>query len=447
MWRWAITTSTMIDWELPRCLPWEKPGYEVERIRADFPILSRSINGKPLIWLDNAATTQKPRQVIRRLQQFYEEENSNVHRGAHPLAERATDAYEGSRERVSSFLHAASPQEIVFVRGATEGINLVAQTYGRSVVRKGDQVLVSQLEHHANLVPWQVLCREQGAYLRIIPIDDQGKIDLEHYQQLLEAPSPTKIVALTQVSNVLGSVTPVAEMTRMAHGAGAVVLVDGAQAAAHVPVDVVLLDCDFYVFSGHKLYGPTGIGALYGKQSLLQQMVPYQSGGNMIYQVTEEEATFQDPPHRFEAGTGNIADAVGLGAAIEYFLSLGLDRVFHHERKLIAHAELALSQIKGIRLLGRESEQVGGPDLVCDYDRVGVLPFVMDGISNEAVGQHLSQHGIAVRTGHHCAQPLLRRFGLDGVVRPSFALYNTFQEIDVLVEALQKLRQRHPCRR
>lgn len=435
----AITISTMIDWELPRCLPWEKPGYEVEHIRADFPILSRSINGKPLIWFDNAATTQKPRQVIRRLQKFYEEENSNVHRGAHPLAALATDAYEGARERVSAFLHAASPQEIVFVRGATEGINLVAQTYGRSVVRKGDQVLVSQLEHHANLVPWQILCREQEASLRIIPIDEQGEIDLEQYHQLLKAPTPTRIVALTHVSNVLGTVVPVAEMTRMAHEAGAFVLVDGAQAAAHVPVDVILLDCDFYVFSGHKLYGPTGIGALYGKESLLQQMIPYQSGGNMIRQVTAEEATYQDPPHRFEAGTGNIADAVALGAAIEYFLSLGVERVFQHEQRLMEHAEQALSQVKGIRLLGRGSEQCSGTDRGCGQERVGVLPFVIKGISNEAVGQHLSRHGIAVRTGHHCAQPLLRRFGLEGAVRPSFALYNTIQEIDTLAETLHKL--------
>lgn len=435
----AITISTMIDWELPRYLPWEKPGYEVEGIRADFPILSRPVGGKQLIWLDNAATTQKPRQVIRRLQKFYEEENSNVHRGAHPLAALATDAYEGARERVSAFLHAASHEEIVFVRGATEGINLVAQTYGRSVVRKGDQVLVSQLEHHANLVPWQILCREQEASLRIIPIDDQGEIDLEQYQQLLKAQSPTRIVALTHVSNVLGTVTPVAEMARMAHEAGAFVMIDGAQAAAHVPVDVVLLDCDFYVFSGHKLYGPTGIGALYGKQSLLQQMIPYQSGGNMIRQVTAEEATYQDPPHRFEAGTGNIADAVALGAAIEYFLSLGVERVFQHEKKLMEHAEQALSQVKGIRLLGRGSKQCSGTDRVCGQERVGVLPFVIKGISNEAVGQHLSRYGIAVRTGHHCAQPLLRRFGLEGAVRPSFALYNTIQEIDVLAETLHKL--------
>lgn len=440
----TILQFNELPWELPRELPWElkkmqprelplphysrHPGFDVDRVRKDFPILSRKVNGKPLIWFDNAATTQKPTQVIRRIQSFYESENSNVHRGVHTLAEEATEAYENSRRLVQDFIHAKSPDEIVFVRGTTEAINLIAQTYGKQSVRAGDKVLVSQLEHHANIVPWQMLCREAGASLQVIPVDETGQIQLSAYRsQLLQKP---KIVALAHVSNVLGTITPIPDMISLAHQAGAKVVIDGAQGISHVPVDVQELDCDFYAFSGHKIYGPTGIGVLYGKAELLDQMPPYQGGGNIITDVTFERSDYHAPPKRFEAGTGNIADAVGLGAALTYFSNLGKDQIFGYEHMLLSYATEELQRIPGIRLIGTAR------------DKTGVISFTLQNHTNEDIGMALNLEGIAVRAGHHCAQPVLRRFGLESAVRPSFAFYNTFQEVDTMIRVLLHLTQR-----
>lgn len=403
----------------------EPCSYDVEAIRADFPILREKVGGKDLIWLDNAATTQKPQCVVDRLVYFYEHENSNVHRGAHTLAARATDAYEEAREKVRRFLNAASASEIIFVRGATEAINLIAQTYGKANVGEGDDILITCLEHHANIVPWQMLCSEKRANLRVIPVDGSGQIDLGEYRNMVGP--RTKIVALAQVSNALGTITPAAEMIGIAHQFGAKVVVDGAQAVSHLPVDVRALDADFYVFSGHKLYGPTGIGALYGKLELLNEMAPYHGGGNMIRDVTFEKTTYQSAPHRFEAGTGNIAGAVGLGAAVDYVSGIGLDAIRRYEHELLVYGETALQQVPGLRLIGTAKE------------KTSILSFVIDGIPNEQIGQALNREGIAVRAGHHCAQPVLRRFGLEGTVRPSLALYNTKAEIDKMAEVLMSL--------
>lgn len=403
----------------------EACGYDVEAVRADFPILREKVEGKDLVWLDNAATTQKPRCVIDRLSYFYEHENSNVHRGAHTLAARATDAYEGAREKIRRFLHASSASEIVFVRGATEAINLIAQTYGKANVGEGDDVLVSCLEHHANIVPWQMLCREKRANLRVIPVDESGQIELDEYRRMIGP--RTKIVAFAQVSNALGTITPAAEMIGIAHRFGAKAVVDGAQAVSHLPVDVRALDADFYVFSGHKLYGPTGIGVLYGKLGILNDMAPYHGGGNMIRDVTFEKTTYQSAPHRFEAGTGNIAGAIGLGAAVDYVSGIGMDTIRRYERELLVYGETALQQVPGLRLIGTAQE------------KASVLSFVIDGIPNERIGRALDREGIAVRAGHHCAQPVLRRFGLEGTVRPSLALYNTKAELDRMREVLLKL--------
>jgi cysteine desulfurase/selenocysteine lyase len=386
------------------------------------------------VWLDNAATTQKPRAVIDRLSYFYEHENSNVHRGAHTLAARATDAYEAARDKVRRFLNAPSAKEIVFVRGATEGINLVAQSFGRRHVGEGDEIVVTHLEHHANIVPWQQLCAEKGARLRVAPVDDSGQVILEAYEKLLGP--RTRLVAFTQVSNALGTITPAREMIAMAHRHGARVLLDGAQAVSHLPVDVQSLDCDFYVLSGHKVFAPTGIGALFGKAEVLESMPPWQGGGNMIADVTFEKTVYQPAPARFEAGTGNIADAVGLGAALDYVESLGRAAIDRHEHDLRVYAEGCLAALPGVRLVGTARE------------KAGVISFVLDGARTEEVGGLLDQEGIAVRSGHHCAQPILRRFGLEATVRASFAPYNTREDVEALVAAVRRIQlQRAPARR
>jgi cysteine desulfurase/selenocysteine lyase len=401
--------------------------FDVEAIRRDFPILREVVNGHPLIWLDNGATTQKPLSVIDRISYFYEHENSNVHRAAHELAARSTDAYESAREKTRRFLNAGSPREIVFVRGATEAINLVAQSWGRRNIQKDDEIVVSWMEHHANIVPWQMLCAEKGARLRVAPVDDSGQILLDEYEKLLGP--KTRLVSITHVSNALGTVLPVKEMVEAAHRHGARVLVDGAQAVSHLRVDVQAINCDFYVFSGHKVFAPTGIGVVYGKTEVLENMPPWQGGGNMIQDVTFEKTLYQPPPQRFEAGTGNIADAVGLGAAIDYLDRVGIANVSRHEHGLLTYATAALLKIPGLRIIGTAKE------------KAGVLSFVLDSFRTEEVGDYLNRKGIAVRGGHHCAQPILRRFGLESTVRATLALYNTCEEIDALVAALWDLRQ------
>jgi cysteine desulfurase/selenocysteine lyase len=400
--------------------------FDVQAIRRDFPILGESFNGHPLVWLDNAATTQKPRAVIDRLSHFYAHENSNVHRAAHQLAARATDAYEAARETVRRFLNASSAREIVFVRGTTEGINLIAQSWGRRNIGKDDEIVITWLEHHANIVPWQMLCAEKGAKLRVAPVDDSGQVLLDEYERLLNA--RTKLVSFSHVSNALGTVTPVEEMVAMAHRYGAKVIVDGAQSVAHTRVDVQQYDCDFFVFSGHKIFAPTGVGVVYGKPEVLESMPPWQGGGNMIKDVTFEKTIYNDPPVRFEAGTGTIADAVGLGAALDYVSRIGLVNIGAYEHDLLAYGTEVLQRIPGLRLIGTAPE------------KASVLSFVMDGYRTEDIGSALAREGIAVRAGHHCAQPILRRFGLESTVRPSLAFYNTCEEIDALGAALWSLK-------
>jgi cysteine desulfurase / selenocysteine lyase len=401
------------------------PPFSVATVRRDFPILGERIKGYPLIWLDNAATTQKPQVVIDRLAHFYAHENSNVHRAAHELAARATDAYEGARTTVQRFLGASSADEIVFVRGATEAINLVAQSWGRQNILAGDEIVISYLEHHANIVPWQQLVSEKGARLRVIPVDDSGQILLDEYQKLLN--ERTKLVAVAHVSNALGTIVPVRAVSDLAHRVGARVLIDGAQAVSHMPVNVQALGADFYVFSGHKVFGPTGIGVLYGTAEILESMPPWQGGGNMISAVSFERTTYQKPPQRFEAGTGNIADAAGLGAALDYVSRIGMEVIDRYEQDLLTYATAALQSISGLRLIGTAQE------------KASVLSFVLDGHDPVAVGSALNQEGIAVRAGHHCAEPILRRFGVSATVRPSLAFYNTHDEVDALVAALRRL--------
>lgn len=402
--------------------------FDVNAVRRDFPILSERVNGRPLVWFDNAATTQKPRSVIDRLARFYAHENSNIHRAAHELAARSTDAYEAARQKVQRFINASSVDEIVFTRGTTESINLVAATFGLKHVGAGDEIVITHLEHHANIVPWQQLALAKGAKLRIAPVDDRGAVLIEEYGKLLNG--RTKLVAFTQVSNALGTVTPAKEMIEMAHRAGAVVLLDGAQSVSHMKVDVQSLDPDFFVFSGHKLFGPTGIGVLWGRKVLLDSLPPYQTGGNMIQDVTLERSIFHGAPNRFEAGTGNIADAVGLGAAIDYVEKLGLDTIGAYEHSLIAYAtRKLLAEVPGVTIIGTAPE------------KAGVISLVLKGVPSEEVGARLNQYGIAVRSGHHCAQPILRRFGQETTVRPSFAFYNTFGEVDLLVCALREIQR------
>ncbi|RKR85125.1 cysteine desulfurase/selenocysteine lyase [Mucilaginibacter gracilis] len=403
------------------------PPFDVNLVRNDFPILQERVNGRPLIWLDNAATTQKPRQVIDRISYFYEHENSNIHRAAHELAARATDAYEGAREKVRAFINAASVNEIIFVRGATEAINLVAKSWGEQHLNAGDEIIVSHLEHHANIVPWQQLAAKKGLKIKVIPVDDEGQILLDEYAKLLGP--KTKLVAFTQVSNALGTVTPAARIVELAHQAGAKVLVDGAQSVSHMKVDVRALDADWFVFSGHKVFGPTGIGVVYGKEALLNETQPWQGGGNMIVDVTFEYTQYHKAPSRFEAGTGNIADAVGLGAAIDYVNKIGIDNISRYEHYLLVYATRLLKEVPGIRLIGTAP------------DKASVLSFVLDGYKTQEVGAALNKEGIAVRSGHHCAQPILRRFGVEATVRPSLAFYNTCAEIDTLVNILHRLKK------
>jgi cysteine desulfurase/selenocysteine lyase len=404
-----------------------KPAFNVDLIKKDFPILSEYVNGRPLIWLDNAATTQKPKSVIDRISYFYEHENSNVHRAAHELAARATDAFEGAREKVKKFLNAKSVNEIVFVRGTTEAINLVAKTFGEQFLQAGDEIILSYLEHHANIVPWQQLASKKGLKIRVIPVDDDGQLILPEYEKLLN--TKTKLVSFTHVSNALGTVTPAKQIIDLAHSAGAKVLLDGAQSVSHMRVDLQYLNPDFFVFSGHKIFGPTGIGVVYGKEELLNQLPPWQGGGNMIKDVTFEKTQFQDAPGRFEAGTGNIADAVGLGEALDYVNKLGIDNINQYEHYLLQYATNLMMQVPGLRMIGTAA------------DKASVLSFTLQGYTNDEVGKILNEHGIAVRTGHHCAQPILRRFGVESSVRPSLAFYNTCSDIDTLVNVLHRLKR------
>ncbi len=403
----------------------QSQGFDVHAIRRDFPILAERVNGKPLVWFDNAATTHKPKAVIDRVSYFYEHENSNIHRAAHELAARATDAYEGARNKIAKFINAKSADEIIFVRGATEALNLLANTFGQQHVGEGDEIIVSQLEHHANIVPWHLLASRVGAKIRVIPVDDSGQILLDEYRKLING--RTKLVSVTQVSNALGTVTPIKDIIDIAHNFGIPVVVDGAQSISHMRVNVQALDADFFVFSGHKVFGPTGIGVVYGKAEHLKHMSPWQGGGNMIADVTFEKIIYQDAPNRFEAGTGNIADAVGLGAALDYVERVGIDRIARYEHDLLAYATQRMQVIPGVRLIGTAA------------DKASVLSFVLAGYKTEEVGGALNQEGIAVRSGHHCAQPILRRFGLETTVRPSFAFYNTCEEIDLMVSVVDRL--------
>ncbi len=400
---------------------------DIPTIRKDFPILHQQVHGKSLVWFDNAATTQKPQSVIDALSHYYSHNNSNIHRGAHSLAARSTDAFEDARRKVQTFLGASTDKEIIFVRGTTEGINLIAQTYGRKFLQPGDEIILSTLEHHANIVPWQMVAKEKGAVIRVIPVNDRGEIMLEQYQALLGP--RTRLVSLAHASNSLGTILPVAEMTQMAKRYGARVLIDGAQSVSHIPVNMQQIGCDFYVFSGHKIFGPTGIGAVFAREEVQEIMPPWQGGGNMIRTVTFEETTYSEPPAKFEAGTPNIADAVGLGAALDYVNRLGLTNIAQYEHELLMYGTEQLSRINGLRIIGTAAE------------KVGVLSFVLHNRKTEEVGKMLDQEGIAVRAGHHCSQPSLRRFGLEATVRPSLAFYNTPEEIDRLVDAIKRIQR------
>ena len=395
------------------------------QIRNDFPILGEKINGHDLVWLDNGATTQRPQQVIDRLSYYYTHENSNVHRGAHELAARSTDAYENARQITADFIGAPSKDNIVFVRGTTEAINLVANAYVKPILQPGDEIILTMLEHHANIVPWQLICEETGAVIKVVPVDKSGQLIISEYEKLFT--KRTKFVSATHVSNALGTVTPVEELVAIAHAHGVRILIDGAQSIAHIPINVTALDTDFFVFSGHKIFAPTGIGAVYGKSDVLEAARPYHGGGNMIKDVTFERTIYNPAPNKFEAGTGSIADAVGLGAALEYLNSIGMAEVNRHEHELLVYAMKEMQKINGLHLIGTAT------------NKASVLSFVLDGVDNEAVGQRLNELGIAVRTGHHCAQPILRHFGLEGTVRPTLALYNSFNDIDRLVQGIRTL--------
>jgi cysteine desulfurase/selenocysteine lyase len=406
-----------------------REAFDVQAIRKDFPILHQKVHGKDLIWFDNAATTQKPQSVIDAISHYYENDNSNIHRASHTLAARATDGYEGARKKVQGFINAPSADNIIFVRGTTEGINLVAQTYGRKYILPGDEIILSTLDHHANIVPWQQLAKERQAKLLVIPVNDNGDVILEEYERLL---SPrTKIVSFAHVNNTFGTISPAKIMIERAHRYGARVLIDGAQSIAHSPVDVQDLDADFFVFSGHKIYAPNGIGVVYGKKELLDLIPHWQGGGNMIKDVRFEETVFNEPPAKFEAGTPNVADAIGLGAALDYVSRIGIHNIEKYEHYLTEYARKELGKIDGIRLIGNPRE------------RVSVVSFIVSGVSTPEVGKLLDGEGIALRAGHHCAQPALRRFGVEASVRPSFAFYNTTEEIDRLVEALEKIAARY----
>ena len=404
--------------------------FDVQRIRRDFPILSRSIREKSLVYLDNAATTQKPQPVLDTLARYYAAENANIHRGVYLLSEEATAAYDLARVKVQGLLNARAAHEIIFTRNSTESINLVAQSYGRQTLGPGDEVLITHMEHHSNIVPWQLLCEQVGARLCVAPIDDRGTLQLDEFQRLI---SPrTRLVAVVHLSNSLGTINPVQDIVRMAHARGVPVLIDGSQSVYHMPVDVQDLDCDFYVFTGHKLYGPTGIGVLYGRESLLEQMPPYQGGGDMIRSVTLEKTTYAELPHKFEAGTPHIAGAIGLGSAVDYLLSVGFEGIGRHEADLLAYGTNALSEVKGLRLIGTSP------------NKASILSFIMDGAHPHDIGTIVDADGIAIRTGHHCTQPVMDRFGVPATARASIAMYNTHEEIDALVKALEHVRETFP---
>jgi cysteine desulfurase / selenocysteine lyase len=401
--------------------------FDVWSIREDFPILKRQVHGKPLVYLDNAATSQKPQVVIDTVQRYYAEENANIHRGAYYLSEKATQAYEDARVKVQHFLHAASEREIIFTRSVTEAINLVAHCYGRKTLNAGDEIIISAMEHHSNIVPWQILCEEKGAILRVVPIDDEGEFLLDEFEKLLT--SKTKLVAVTHVSNALGTITPVRQIIDMAHDRHIPVLIDGAQAVPHFPVDVQDLDCEFYGFSGHKLYGPTGIGVLYGKAELLESMPPYQGGGDMIRSVTFEKTLYAPIPSKFEAGTPHIEGGIGLGAAIDYLEGIGMETINTYEQELLAYAMSAVRAIPGVRIFGTARE------------KAGVISFSLEGVHPHDIATILDQEGIAIRTGHHCAQPVMERFGVPAMARASLAFYNTKVEIDALVAGIHKVKE------
>ena len=398
---------------------------DVETLRKQFPVLHQQVNGRELVYFDNAATSQKPLSVINALTDYYQGYNANIHRGIHTLAEKATRAYENTREVAKNFINASSVQEIVFTRGVTESINLVASSYGRTFINEGDEIIISGLEHHSNIVPWQFVRDERKAKLKVIPVTDDGQIDLDAYKKLLS--KKTKIVSVNHASNSLGTINPIKEIIQLAHEAGAAVLIDGAQAGAHLAIDVQELDCDFYTVSSHKMYGPTGTGFLYGKKEILEKMPPYHGGGEMIKEVTFEKTTYNDLPYKFEAGTPNIGDVVAFKSAMEFILSLGRDAIEAHEHELLAYATSRIASLKGIKLVGTAPE------------KVSVLSFTVDGIHPFDIGQMLDARGIAVRTGHHCTQPLMDHFGIEGTVRASFAVYNTKKEIDQLVEGLERI--------
>lgn len=401
--------------------------FDVEKIREDFPILKQKVHGKPLVYLDNAATSQKPKAVIDAIAHYYLADNANIHRGVHELSQRSTHAYEATRGKLKKFLNAPDAHEIIFVRGATEGLNLVAASYGHKCVKAGDEIIVSALEHHSNIVPWQMVCQSVGATLKVIPMNDRGELLLEEYEKLL---SPrTKVVAVAHVSNALGTVNPVKEIAALAHRQGAVVVVDGAQSVPHMKIDVQALDCDFYAISGHKMFGPTGIGALWGKAKLLKSMPPYQGGGDMIRTVTFEKTTYNTIPHKFEAGTPHIEGGIGLGAAVDYLLAIGMDHIAAYEHELVEYGTEALARVEGLRIVGTAK------------DKASVLSFVIDGVHPHDIGTVLDRQGIAVRTGHHCAQPVMDRFGVPATTRASLAFYNTRQEIDALVAGLAKVKE------
>tara|TARA_B100000949_G_scaffold67126_1_gene59631 strand:+ start:885 stop:2120 length:1236 start_codon:yes stop_codon:yes gene_type:complete len=399
--------------------------FDVARIREDFPVLHQMVNGKPLVYLDNAATTQKPQAVIDALVRYYSADNSNVHRGVHTLSQRATEDYDSGRSKARQFLNAASDEEIIFVKGTTDGINLVAHSYARHHLGEGDEIIISTMEHHSNIIPWQVLCQEKGAHLRVIPISDAGELLMDEYESLLS--SRTKLVAITHVSNVLGTVNPIKQIVEMAHSQGVPVLVDGAQATPHMPVDVQKLGCDFYVFSGHKIYGPTGIGVLYGKAELLEAMPPYQLGSDMIKSVTFERTVYNDLPYKFEAGTPNIAGVIGMGAAIDYLTEIGMDRIDNYEHGLLEYGTECLSGIDGVKIVGNAP------------GKASVLSFVMDCAHPHDIGTILDTEGVAIRTGHHCAQPLMNRYGVPATARASLSFYNTRDEVDLLVKAIDRV--------
>ena len=401
--------------------------FDAERVRADFPALRQTVRGRPLVYLDNAATAQKPQSVIDTVAHYYTDDYSNVHRGVHYLSERATDAYEGAREKIRAYLNASETRELVFVRGTTEAINLVAQSWGRSQLGAGDEILITAMEHHSNIVPWQLLCEQTGAVLKVAPIDDSGELLVDEFRQLLN--ERTKLVAITHVSNSLGTILPVQSLVKMAHDAGAKVLVDGAQATPHMAVDVQALDCDFYALSGHKMFGPTGIGVLYAKAELLAAMPPWQGGGEMIRRVTFEKSTYADIPHKFEAGTPHIVGAIGLGAAVDYLQGIDREAAARHEAALLDYATEAVGALSGIRLVGTAEH------------KAGVLSFVFEDVHAHDVGTIVDQQGVAVRVGHHCTMPLMERMGVPATVRASFALYNTREEVDALVNALQRVRE------